>query len=360
MSENLRPGLSAHSCYTARMPRAPDPRLGTRSPGGLNTLENDRPCGSCGYNLKGLTPGGVCPECGTPIRDRASANEATPELLEAPRGHVQALAAGCFILIGVVVLKYLLALGLALGRASLMWSSAALACIGLLWLVGVVLVTLPRPGKPELAWLSILEFLSRWTARVLALAVPAHPLCVVASEIASASANAAGAPFNPAPWQVATVVLNALVWASYLPLAWTISNLALACADHAIVWRTRAAIACLLWAYGMHGLMFWIRSGTATAGAGVFGLLGVLGWGIGWLIILISLGQIGAMMLWAIRYNDEATDRERRRIEREQREKDRFPAPAPVSPIGPPRPHKPARQPSQGAAARSAPRRPTS
>ena len=340
------------------MPRAPDPRLGTRGSGGLNAFEGDRPCGSCGYNLKGLTAGGVCPECGTPIRSRASTNEATPELLEAPQTLVQSIAVGCFLLIGVVVLKYAVAVGMAIGKASVMWSSAALACVGVAWVVGVVLVTLPRPGRPEMQWMVGLEVLSRWSARVLALALPLHPLCVVASEIASASAAAAGAPFNPAPWQYATTGLNMAVWASYLPFAWSVSNLALTCADHAIAWRSRAAIACFLWTYAMFGLMAWIRTGTATAGAGVFGLIGVLSWGIGWLILLISLGQIGSMMLWAIRYNEGATERERRRIEREERDRERFPAPAPISPIGPAKPLAAARNASQGARSRPVPRGP--
>jgi hypothetical protein len=319
------------------MPRAPDPRLGTRSSGGLNTLEHDRACGSCGYNLKGLFPGGVCPECGTPIRARASSNEATPELLEAPRSLVIMLAVGCFTLIGVVVLKYVVAVCMAIGKASVMWSSAALACVGIVWVVGVVLVTLPRPGRPEMAWMVTLEFTSRWAARLLALAVPLHPLAVVASEIAGSAATAAGTPFNATPWMYAILALNMTVWASYLPLAWSVSNLALTCADHGIVWRARAVIACLLWAYAMFGLMAWIRTGAASVGAGVFGLIGVLGWGIGWLIMLISLGQIGSMMLWAIRYNDGADEREKRRLEREERDRERFPAPAPVSPIGPAR-----------------------
>src|SRR5258708_15193103 len=31
------------------------------------SIGSDRPCLACGYNLRGLAPGGVCPECGVPI-----------------------------------------------------------------------------------------------------------------------------------------------------------------------------------------------------------------------------------------------------------------------------------------------------
>ena len=31
------------------------------------TIEHDEPCGECGYNLRGVRYGGVCPECGSPI-----------------------------------------------------------------------------------------------------------------------------------------------------------------------------------------------------------------------------------------------------------------------------------------------------
>lgn len=42
---------------TSNPPGPPDPTL----------LETDLPCVSCGYNLRGLPPGGRCPECATPV-----------------------------------------------------------------------------------------------------------------------------------------------------------------------------------------------------------------------------------------------------------------------------------------------------
>jgi hypothetical protein len=34
---------------------------------GISAIEADLPCAICGYNLKGLSPAGTCPECGQAI-----------------------------------------------------------------------------------------------------------------------------------------------------------------------------------------------------------------------------------------------------------------------------------------------------
>jgi hypothetical protein len=33
------------------------------------TIHSDRPCATCGYNLRGLQPDGLCPECGSLVSD---------------------------------------------------------------------------------------------------------------------------------------------------------------------------------------------------------------------------------------------------------------------------------------------------
>lgn len=53
----------------------------------------DRACGECGYNVKGLQFGGKCPECGTPIvRKRRRSGE--PALGDSPAGYLAMLSLG--------------------------------------------------------------------------------------------------------------------------------------------------------------------------------------------------------------------------------------------------------------------------
>jgi hypothetical protein len=37
-------------------------------------IDQDRPCGQCGYNLRGLRPEGRCPECGTDVATTLTAS----------------------------------------------------------------------------------------------------------------------------------------------------------------------------------------------------------------------------------------------------------------------------------------------
>ncbi len=39
-----------------------------------STLTGDHACARCGYNLRGLTRGGLCPECAAPVGDSLRGN----------------------------------------------------------------------------------------------------------------------------------------------------------------------------------------------------------------------------------------------------------------------------------------------
>ena len=61
------PGEIMNTAPSPVRPPAP-PVIFVRPPEDPNaTIETDTPCRKCSYNLRGLTHGGRCPECGTPV-----------------------------------------------------------------------------------------------------------------------------------------------------------------------------------------------------------------------------------------------------------------------------------------------------
>lgn len=58
------------------------------------TLDHDRPCLSCGYNLRGLPTSGSCPECGTPVERSLRGNL----LLYSSPDYVASLHRGVFLI----------------------------------------------------------------------------------------------------------------------------------------------------------------------------------------------------------------------------------------------------------------------
>lgn len=130
----------------------------TKLPSDKMILE-DRPCSTCGYNLKGLRTGTKCPECGAEIRAVSRLHE--DDMGDAPRAYLAILSTGFIIMSisGFVALAAMLSLFL---DAVLTVGSAATgyggttglgilrsigfpgACIA--WGIGVQIVTKPRPG----------------------------------------------------------------------------------------------------------------------------------------------------------------------------------------------------------------------
>jgi len=134
------------------------------------TIESDLACAGCGYQLKGLPLGGVCPECGAPYGVAGAPESKIPRyadaIVAAPRLWLAGFALGCTLLFvgyvgmflflgGLLVFDPLCAIigilnwtrydtaapkfGLAL------FSSAA----AVLWCTGVFLATQPRPLMPS-------------------------------------------------------------------------------------------------------------------------------------------------------------------------------------------------------------------
>lgn len=118
----------------------PDDQLKRQGP---TIIMVDRECIDCGYNLRGLKIGGVCPECGRSIEAKKSAPRYSDQLVQAPIGWLEAFSIGA-------LLMFLAALGLVVMTIALLFYSGPamiliIGFIGLAWFAGVWLVTRPRP-----------------------------------------------------------------------------------------------------------------------------------------------------------------------------------------------------------------------
>lgn len=291
----------------------------------LNAIEHNRPCTRCGYNLKGLAPGGQCPECGAPIRARISSSEIAPAVLESPVSQLLTLSAGCYGIAGSIGLLLIVRFTLAIGRASELWLSSLTACVELVFVSAVVLATFPRPGGVQGRVLPTVDLVARWMARGLAACGLLGTLAKIAAELS------AGGTTN---WQDISMGLSWGGRLAVIPLAIALSGLATSAVLESLAWRLRSIVGLLLVSILLSVLADWMGGvGAVGVGAWIFSAIGLIAWMFGWGVLLLGAFEIGSTMHWAVRYTDEAAAREMRRSERERREYERAPLPV-SSPIG--------------------------
>jgi hypothetical protein len=126
----------------------------------------DRACRRCGYNLKGLPGGSVCPECGTPFTAATIQGRFNDNLTDAPLEYLRSLRGGLLILAGSVVLAIAgLISSFFLGFDAI---AGAALLTGVLWVTGVWLTTSSRPLDDSFAPDAVLDSAQlRTSCRVL-------------------------------------------------------------------------------------------------------------------------------------------------------------------------------------------------
>lgn len=112
---------------------------------GASVIEHDRPCVSCGYNVKGLSYGQRCPECGQPIR-RFRRSDDYP-LTEAPIAYLRVLNAAAW---GAALSGLGAPVGFFYAYTELSTSAALGAGLaGAVWVASVYVLTQPRPSMTD-------------------------------------------------------------------------------------------------------------------------------------------------------------------------------------------------------------------
>lgn len=105
-------------------------------PGAPAAFTTDLPCVVCGYNLRGLTPGGRCPECGSPVDRSVHGNL----LRYADRGWLEKLLLGIRLTLWNILITIVICVGSAIAGAA--GAPAVFLVPGQLLIVGIDLVAM--------------------------------------------------------------------------------------------------------------------------------------------------------------------------------------------------------------------------
>lgn len=190
----------------------------TRDPRGL--IDRDQACAHCGYNLRGLQRGGVCPECGAAIPIWSGVKE-VDDLTHAPLAYLRQLRLACFML----------AISASVGMLMMLLSWFSVIMLGIAgiaagaWWVAVWIVTRPRAATDGTRVsvseeLRIARLVSRLTQAAWA---PACFIAIAMIELASVPGTA-GAIFVFVGLAWLVFVMVGLV--GLVPLCIVLSNIA--------------------------------------------------------------------------------------------------------------------------------------
>jgi len=243
MPEDPRPDIPLSPPSNIPSPSPPD-----------SLLEADTPCITCGYNLQGRAPSGLCPECGTPIPYSLHGDS----LSVSDPQWVRRLNLGVTLMLVNVLVSFLLGfVTLGVGREigfalSLLGQGLALAAM---WLI-----TEPEPR----AWRAEENLTLRKSLRILSIVNLVASIFTVSGEMASNS-------FITIVGSALAIIGLAAFWLLYLHL----SRLSLRLPDEQLARQFRI----VMWGYtisagvmllgGLLALLVVGRTASPTAGFGI-------------------------------------------------------------------------------------------
>lgn len=109
------------------------------------TIDFDRACIGCGYNLKGLTTDGQCPECGLPVR---MPKEIDAPLSQMPVPVIRRFQVGSWMATAVAAILVAAVVGPRIAPLSPVLTTAVLLAAGAVWAASVWLLT-PALDLPQ-------------------------------------------------------------------------------------------------------------------------------------------------------------------------------------------------------------------
>lgn len=296
--------------------------------GGFETILDDLSCIDCGYNLKGLSASGVCPECGHDVAISAANRIARgprkidqSKLGNAPPAYLFRLCIG-LALFGVGGLVTLI-------MSFVLWSggiepATSITALGggATWFAGVILTVIlsrplpkptpsknsdkPSPDAPVIEWFWLK--VAACATQSLWLIIPALALMQNSGSI------------------VAAITKHLLMFFAFLgcpAVAVLLSFIADWARDTSIGNRLRACAWCMAF-FPIPLVLALISHAAGFPWSGYFLLLvptSVLFWSSAAVIMLISALQMLTMTFWAVRNAREEEARSRRMIERAKRQR---------------------------------------
>lgn len=288
-------------------------------------IDGDVPCFKCGYNLKGLPRGGNCPECGAPIAGSFGRGRFLfKNLTDAPMAYLRVLRLGFFLLALCIVALF--AAIVVAGWLRGIGASLLVAGIGVVWWAGVYLVTSSEypPGELSRAYDRLRGL--RWTNRALQASWSIAWVLAATRSLLEARQNAAiaagMAPVGAAPFQssidlVATGswVMQLLGLASLVPLCIHFAEIGSAAGNESLATRLGLA-AWGIMLFGAYIVVWYVFQGIWMLGFG----LAVLGMVVSLGLFVYSLIELAVMCGWAVANSRSATARDRRLVEKAERE----------------------------------------
>jgi len=309
---------------------APHAAAGKRKPPLGDALPEDASCSHCKYSLRGLRSGGRCPECGTPIAYRARRHRFDDQLTDAYPHYLKTLALGCWLMFaGALSTGLLLMVARATSEPAL---AAAAGVAGMVWWVGVWIVTRPRETSAvprtelEREWLRC-----RWVARLsqIGWAVAGVGMCgtIITTRAAIAAAVMNVLPYTPTAavrsFESITALGNFAGLLGLVPLCIFVASLA-DWAGHSLLgdrFRTSAYLVTIGTLAAVLTLPVLVAKKATLFGPAAFvaytiAILGWLAFVLGMGMLLLSLARLASMSLWAINNAQTRAESERRIAER--------------------------------------------